>query len=184
MLHLGRQSIIRLVLIALVLVLTGVQTWCVIDGQINDVSQGERLFIAVSAGDSGKVRSLLRQGVSPAWRDAADMTPLMCAASCGYREIAEMLIASGSPVEAQDRYGMTALLHAVRGGDVGMVTLLLNQMNADDRPASELEALAFANEYGSNQVASFLQGHLRARRSVVPASFSPAARPGRHGPAL
>jgi len=96
------------------------------------------------------------------------MTPLMCDAECGRDEIAQMLIASGSPLDVSDRYGMTPLLHAVRGGHVGMVAILLGSSEADDRIESERSALECANAWGSDAVAAFL----RTQLNVVPASFT------------
>ena len=184
MVRFGMQSILRLSLILLLLGLTAAQAWCVLNAVSDDLSPAERMFVAVSAGDANEVRDLLRQGVSPVARDSSRMTPLMCAAGSGRLEIAQLLIASGSPLDSTDRYGMTPLLHAVRADNIDMVTLLLGSCEHQDRMESEKAAVAFADRCGSCEVASFLRAKLRAEFNVMPASFTPAGPAGRHRAAL
>eukprot|EP00954_Amorphochlora_amoebiformis_P027214 1384104-Amorphochlora_amoeboformis.AAC.1 len=59
-------------------------------------------------------------------------TPLMLAARNGHLEPVIKLLRSGARLETQDCYGQTALLRAVRGGQVAVVRVILeNKANID-----------------------------------------------------
>jgi ankyrin repeat protein len=55
------------------------------------------------------------------------MTALIHAARWGHKEMTELLIAHGAPIDAQDNNAISALAHAVRLGRKEVVKVLLEQ---------------------------------------------------------
>lgn len=117
-----------------------------------DLSAEQALFKAIRRGDADKVGQLLARGVDPRYRDPlTGVTPLACAAYVGANGLMERLLehgadvdnvpwglsaqrieASSVPVRERDLLravadGDTALLMAVRRGDVDAVWALLDR---------------------------------------------------------
>ena len=76
------------------------------------------IFVAASAGDLEKVKALLKDHPDLVFsKDESALgwgkTPLHCAASAGYRDVVELLLANKADVNAKDKVGATPLHEAV-----------------------------------------------------------------------
>ncbi len=67
------------------------------------------LFMAVIAGHTETVKSLLEQGAEVNRQDNDQKTPLMWAAQYGRKEEVKLLIEKGADVHAKDKRGNTAM---------------------------------------------------------------------------
>jgi ankyrin repeat protein len=87
----------------------------------------DRLLVhAASRGELSAVGALLRAGADPA-SARGGTHPLYAAISRGQHEAAELLLASGSPVDAAEPDGATPLMMAATKGDDRAVALLLSR---------------------------------------------------------
>jgi len=80
-----------------------------------------------------------------------DTTALMLASDCGNESIVYFLLQQGALVNARDRKGQTALFHAVEGGHVNVVKLLLDH-------DADIEARQFVTLLTPLMVAA-IEGH-------------------------
>ena len=78
---------------------------------------------------------------------SARETALMLAASEGHLEIAQLLLRSGASRLIKDRFGRTAWMHAIDGGNVELVKLLAK----DGYPASEKLIFAASGAHRSRR---------------------------------
>ncbi len=112
-------------------------------------------------GDTGIVGLFLEAGMSP---DAHDRgyTPLLEAARRGYEEMAAALIDSGANVDAEDPYGVTALMYSLISGSAQTAERLIEagaQVNArdiDGRTAL-IEALTTENDIPAGLVGRLIE---------------------------
>jgi ankyrin repeat protein len=81
---------------------------------------------AVSVGNIGIVRRLLRMGASPHVRDQGGNTPLHLAAAKLDRGVCRLLIDAGADVYATNKRGLTPLRSMGRGCDPSLARLLRN----------------------------------------------------------
>lgn len=82
------------------------------------------LFRAASGGDL-RAMNLLGWAIRLQPRDFRGETPLMYAAATGQSEAAALIVRSGAVINALSHDGESALAHAVRGGHVRTVQVLL-----------------------------------------------------------
>jgi uncharacterized protein len=99
---------------------------------------GEQLYAAVGAGDVDHVKTLLRYGANPNFRDpASGLTILHVAAGRGDGVLVRVLLEGGADVHTIDaRGGATPLHKAVQGGDLETVRLLVEAGAFVDAPAT------------------------------------------------
>lgn len=80
---------------------------------IDDTTTIGRLVAAARAGDAGRVRALLSEGVSPNGREAFNgHGPLHQAAGANSLEVVDILLAAGADPSAPDGQGVTPLMRA------------------------------------------------------------------------
>ena len=70
-------------------------------------------------------RYLIQEGAGVATRNCESYTPLMCAATAGWLELADMLLSAGSDPEEVDKHGRSSLVLAAVGGHLSTVDLLV-----------------------------------------------------------
>jgi len=102
-----------------------------------DVSTGESaLHIVTARRDTTWISFLLGKGADPNVRDAKGQTPLVVAASLGFVEGMELLIAGGARVDEPNSTGETPLISAVHRRDIAMMRVLLKAGANPDRADS------------------------------------------------
>ncbi len=80
---------------------------------IDDATPVGQLVAAARAGDAGRVRTLLSEGVSPNGRETLNgHAPLHQAARANALEVVDILLAAGADPSAPDGQGATPLMHA------------------------------------------------------------------------
>jgi ankyrin repeat protein len=137
------------------------------------------LMVAARVGSAAVVEQLLRKGASVNARAARDQTALMWAAAQRHPEVVKVLLASGADVHARSavwsqtmavpphgvpKYnkviphgGDTALLFAVRSGDLASATLLVAAgANVNDADAWGVSATVLAAHSGFGALVAFL----------------------------
>lgn len=116
-------------------------------------------FIEVlKTGDLTEIRDVLNYepGLA-ASRDEQGATPLLAAASKGYKEAAELLLAKGADVNAKDEDGVTPLYKAALMGHKDMAELLLaHGANVNLKDENGVTPLYKAAEEGHKDVAELL----------------------------
>jgi ankyrin repeat protein len=83
------------------------------------------LHLAVSRGDTGVARFLLRRGANPNVRSHGWITPLMDAARYGHKSIVQLLLSFDADIDERDLSNRTALDHAIDHGQVDISNLLV-----------------------------------------------------------
>jgi hypothetical protein len=109
------------------------------------------LHVAAREGDLGRLRTLLRSGVSLEARDSTGFTALMVAVANGRAETARVLLQAGADVNASSPRGWTALMQAASMGRAEAVQLLLDagaDPDARDREAGTALDIAQAANRG------------------------------------
>jgi hypothetical protein len=109
------------------------------------------LHIAAREGNLGRLRALLRSGVSLEARDSTGSTALMVAVASGRSETAKVLLQAGADVNASTLRGWTALMQATSMGRADVVQLLLDagaDPDARDREAGTALDIAQAASRG------------------------------------
>lgn len=87
--------------------------------------RGAALFAAVEMNNSINVNMLLQAGANPNIRNADRMTPLLFAASSGFVEVVDLLIANDAQVNTKSKSGDTSLLLAIKNSHIGVVRSLV-----------------------------------------------------------
>lgn len=70
----------------------------------------------IRSGDVAVAKLFLEAGMNPDVYYEAQWTPLMYAASNGHLDMVNLLLGNGVTVNAQDQFGVTALIHAIQDG--------------------------------------------------------------------
>ncbi|MBO4675464.1 MAG: ankyrin repeat domain-containing protein, partial [Elusimicrobiaceae bacterium] len=114
--------------------------------QMNNFAQASLTQVLQSpAGNTKRVKKILKKGVDVNKRDKNGNLPLTLAARDGNEEIVKLLLDKGADVNAKNDIGNTALIYAVQNEHVEMVKLLLEKgadVNAKD--SSSKTALIYA----------------------------------------
>jgi ankyrin repeat protein len=119
---------------------------------------GSDLFDAVRAGDSTRVRVLLKSAADANGRDDIGATPLMYAAALPRQDCLRVLLDGGADVNASTTKGSTALMWAT--GNPATVQLLLDRGATVNAKAKDgTTALLTATLRGSAEVVKLLLGH-------------------------
>ncbi|XP_010129449.1 PREDICTED: ankyrin repeat, SAM and basic leucine zipper domain-containing protein 1, partial [Buceros rhinoceros silvestris] len=115
------------------------------------------------------VELLLSRNADPSFACRKQMTPLMYAAKNGCARVVALLVAHGSPVNAQDENGYSALMWAAQHGHKSVVLKLLelgadkNLQTKDEKTAAEIAKINKHSEIYSllSLAAHHLQGRYR-----------------------
>lgn len=120
------------------------------------------LHLAAFFGNEAAARLLLNKGASPAERstNAMENLPLHAAAAGRHPGLVQLLIEHGSPVNARQTGGWTALHAAAQNGDVPMAGILVSA-GADVLARAENNqcAMDLALTKGHGQMVEFLEAH-------------------------
>jgi ankyrin repeat protein len=107
-----------------------------IEARTRDTSSMTPLHLAAAKGRLAACRLLLRHGADPNATAAGGVTPLMLAAETNLRDLAEILIARNSHVEARDAAGRAAAAAAAAAGHAELAARLrLGERVVDRRKA-------------------------------------------------
>jgi ankyrin repeat protein len=127
------------------------------------------LVVAVSAGDTERVRILLELGANTELARQNGITPLHFAVHEGLTDIARLLLEAGAPVNLKGGSAESPPLHlAAASGDLAMIDLLLAH-GADT-------SMGDVNGYTPAEVADG-RGHFEAANRLAAAGQNPAAVP-------
>jgi Ankyrin repeats (3 copies)/Squalene-hopene cyclase C-terminal domain len=130
---------------------------------------------ALQRGDARLVSAFIRGGTLLDFTDT-EYSPLALAAASGYDDVMQVLLRAGVSIDAQNHFGDTALMAAVRSGRLEAVQLLLDRganVRLVDRDGRD--ALAWAERMGRPSIVKALRG-----RGAVP---TPGAEFGARRPA-
>ena len=118
---------------------------------------GQDIFSAARTNDTTFVQKYVQdQGVVDT-ANGRGFTPLILAIYNDSYEVAQLLIANGANVNAQDMSGNTALMGAIFKAYPRMVGLLLaNKVNVNQQNANGATALIFAATFGQGEIAKKL----------------------------
>jgi hypothetical protein len=125
--------------------------------------------VALQRGDARLVSTFLRGGALPTFSDA-EYSPLSIAAASGYDDVMQVLLGAGADANAQNRFGDTALMAAVRSGRLEAVQLLLDRgatLTPKDRDGRD--AMAWAERMGRKSIV-----HALVARGAVESSVAEA----------
>lgn len=137
-----------------------------------DTATGDAaLHIVTRARDMNYLSFLLGKGAKSSIQNNRGETPLGLAAQLGWAEGAQVLLATGAPVDQPDHAGETPLIKAVHRRDSAMVRLLLSR-GADPSRADSVagySALDYAKQdRRSAAILRLLQTEARPRASIGP----------------
>jgi hypothetical protein len=130
--------------------------------------------LALQRGDARLVSTFIRGGASLAFADV-EYSPLSIAAANGYDDVMQVLIGAGVDVNAQNRFGDTALMAAVRSGRLEAVQLLLDR-EADIRLADRdgRTVMSWAERMGQRPIIQALRAKgAMSRLDAAPAASMP-----------
>lgn len=120
------------------------------------------LHLAAFFGATDAARALLNKGASPSARstNAMQNLPLHAAAAGRHAAIVALLIEHGSPVDARQHGGWTALHAAAQNGDLALAEILVSA-GADvfARAGNNQCALDLALTKGQQPMVEFLEAH-------------------------
>lgn len=118
----------------------------------------QTLAVAVYAGDTARVKSLLDAGADPNERGYRGRTMLMRAISGGHLEVVQALLDAGAHINAKKENGATALIMAVFFGHADIVRLLLAAGADPTVPTPQgVSAEEWARTAGFDEVAALLR---------------------------
>jgi hypothetical protein len=128
---------------------------------------------ALQRGDARMVAEFIRAGVALQF-GPAEYSPLSIAAASGYVEVLRVLLDAHADVDAQDRFGDTALMAAVRGGRLEAVQLLLDRgASVAMKDTEGHTAMTWAHKAGRASVISALRNAGADMLSPAPSHASP-----------
>ena len=116
------------------------------------------LMDAVIAGDSGRLKFLVTQGVDINAKDEYGRTALMWATTFNEINIVKLLIDFGVDVNVSDKHGYTALMLAAFYGFTDIVALLLEH-GADVNKENKYGKTALSLVMDNNVVANLLKAY-------------------------
>ncbi|EPY52036.1 glycerophosphoryl diester phosphodiesterase Gde1 [Schizosaccharomyces cryophilus OY26] len=103
----------------------------------HDAKGSTCLHAAVRNHRSNCVETLIKHGVNQNIREAPfSWTPLMLASALGFSDIIKILVEAGSPVDAVDASGWTAMEHAVVRGNLEALDVLQTSFALSDGPVN------------------------------------------------
>ena len=129
------------------------------EGQHQDRRDRPTLFEAARDGDAALVQDRLHEGSGAHELIDDGTTALMMAAYNGHKDVVDLLIVNGAPLNAQDGQGRTALMRAAWQGRTEVVGLLINQgasVNIQDQSGES--ALMNAARRGRTEIMTMLIG--------------------------
>ncbi len=117
-----------------------------------DLSSGETaLHVVIKRRDQLWTKFMLDRGVPANEPDKRGVTPLALAASLGFIEGVELLVARGARVDVPNPAGETPLIAAVHKRDIPMIRLLLkNGANPDRQDSAGRSARDYAQLMGAS----------------------------------
>ena len=111
---------------------------------------------AAEIGNTEIMKLLLSRGANVSARNIIGETPLIEAHR--YKEAIEVLLDNGADIDAQDRKGWTALMHAIWDHNYESVQLILNRgANIGIKNIDNKTAMDIASETGDNKMVKLLQ---------------------------
>ena len=140
-----------------------------IAGAIFGQDNNEKLYSAITRGDTLIVRQLLNNDADPNYIIASGpwmkVNMLITAVNNGNIDIAKMLIAKNANVNWKDGFNTTALMYAAAKGNKDMVILLLNNgANISDNDGQGNTVLTAAKESKNKDLIKFIQGKLKEKK--------------------
>jgi ankyrin repeat protein len=120
------------------------------------------LHLAAFFGGADAARALLNKGASPSARstNAMQNLPLHAAAAGRHAALVKLLIEHGSPADARQHGGWTALHAAAQNGDIAMAEILIAAgADVSVRAENHQCALDLALTKGQQQMVEFLEAH-------------------------
>jgi ankyrin repeat protein len=120
------------------------------------------LHLAAFFGAADAARALLNKGALPSARstNAMQNLPLHAAAAGRHASLVKLLIEHGSPVDARQHGGWTALHAAAQNGDLAMAEILVSAgADVSARAENHQCALDLALTKGQQQMVEFLEAH-------------------------
>ena len=143
-----------------------------------DITSGETaLHVVVQKRNKVWIDFLLQHGANPNIADVKGVTPLMVAASLGFLEGVQSLVAGGARVDIANQTGETPLISAVHRRDVPLVRALLKAgANADRADNSGRSARDYATLDGrASPVLAEIEAAAKAKSGAGAAKvFGPA----------
>jgi cell wall assembly regulator SMI1 len=135
----------------------------------NDINA---LVLAVSAGDTGKVKELIAAGVSVNEQDGSGNLPLTDAAQRGRTELVKLLLQAGANVNGATKSKRSALMWAAEGGHVDVVETLLAATADVNQEGKNVTPLAAAVSDGTKAHLQIVEKLLAAGADVNYGKFS------------
>lgn len=166
-------TIVPVLLVVLAIVLTGmssrVPSWAERAVWAVSGNSQDRLLLAVTEGELGKVRELLDEGISPNMSSDRGITLLMCAAQLRDTAVMEQLLIAGADPNLRDRAGFCALTRAIRSGNLHAVRILLEHGADPYLPGNlGLTPIDVAEEYQQAEIRDVLLTAHHASDSLHP----------------
>jgi cell wall assembly regulator SMI1 len=131
-------------------------------GDLNMANDINALVLAVSSGDTGKVKELIAAGIPVNQQDGSGNLPLSDAAQRGRAELVKLLLQAGANVNAASKSKRSALMWAAEGGHADIVDLLLAAGADVNQEGKNVTPLAAAVSDGT-------KGHLQAVQKLLAA---------------
>ncbi|GAB5354970.1 hypothetical protein AAMO2058_000165700 [Amorphochlora amoebiformis] len=120
-------------------------------------NRDEAYLKAAKEGNWVKMEKALAEGATPLARElGSNNTAMILAASQNHREIVRNLVSKGEDVNAQNCYGVTALIYATRFADVRLVRLLIPKADVNHKTKVGTTALMEAVLKSKNEIVTVL----------------------------
>ena len=134
------RRITRWLVICVISICSSLMWSCSDEGEDAIATDDHPLHAAARDGDLGRIENLVRDGADVNGTDTRGETPLMVAAGSRYPETVELLLSLGASPELLDSNGDSALMHAVRNGNVAATVILLGLDDGDIEPPTIVES--------------------------------------------